>query len=69
MGAMRSLVLILLCACSGFPDRVGLAACGAHGGVCRVGQCAYDEVRITLVDCNPDRNPGGAVCCAPDAGT
>src|ERR1044071_5668364 len=44
------------------PARSGPAACAAAGGKCILGPglgCA----QVGPQDCNPDRNPGGAVCC------
>jgi hypothetical protein len=41
----------------------GHEACKVVGGECVLGP-ALDCLAVdTSVDCNPDRNPGGAVCC------
>jgi hypothetical protein len=40
----------------------GPAACVAAGGTCVIGP-ALGCSRIGTQDCNPTRNPGGAVCC------
>jgi hypothetical protein len=48
----------------------GPDACRAAGGNCIIGPALNcDGFVLTKYDCNPDRNPGGAVCClAGDAG-
>jgi hypothetical protein len=54
----------------------GREDCVAAGGQCLVGgPLSCSTKRIGPQDCNPDLNPGGAVCCLPavpaavDAGT
>ena len=47
----------------------GPAACAAAGGACipgAPGGCA--DGTLGPQDCNPDRNPSGAVCCLPGSG-
>ena len=48
----------------------GPAECAAAGGHCVLGPgCTSDAGVVGPQDCNPDVNPGGAVCCLPlDAG-
>jgi hypothetical protein len=48
----------------------GPDACRAAGGNCVIGPALNcDGFVLTNYDCNPDRNPGGAICClAADAG-
>jgi hypothetical protein len=68
-----ALLMLLLGACSA--SNSGPAACVAAGGRCVIGgnTCPNRGAQ----DCNPDRNPGGAICCLPcpqgttsnDAGT
>jgi len=67
-GTSRSLARLFLVAtvtlagCDAEPALSGPAACSAAGGRCVVGPgigCA----EIGPQDCNPDINPGGAVCC------
>ena len=43
----------------------GPAECEAAGGRCMVGAGMGCAGTIGPQDCNPDRNPGGAVCCLP----
>jgi hypothetical protein len=51
-------------------QKSGPEACEAAGGVCRIGGLAGTGICPNLgpQDCNPDRNPGGAVCCLPCPG-
>jgi hypothetical protein len=58
--ALAAAFLLALAACN---DN-GPAACEAAGGQCRPGG-APPCGNIGPQDCNPDRNPAGAVCCLP----
>jgi hypothetical protein len=69
---IRPWILTLLCvaalaACSSTPSgSSGPDACRAAGGTCVIGPgtgCAT----VGPQDCNPDRNPGGAICCLQQA--
>src|SRR5690242_1628026 len=72
---MRTLVLgltILLCGCSsGGADNGsstgGPEACVQAGGQCLLGSAVATGACPVIgpQDCNPERNPGGAVCCLP----
>lgn len=54
------LALVALAACS-----TGPAECAAAGGKCVIGPPMNCHGMVGSQDCNPDRNPGGALCCLP----
>lgn len=62
--ALMFAVLVASSACSS-SDKAsnGPEACVAAGGQCVIG--GHPCPNIGPQDCNPDRNPGGAVCCLP----
>ena len=64
-----ALVALLAVACSESPN--GPAECAAAGGHCILGPPTNcDGGVVGPQDCNPERNPGGGVCCLPqDAGS
>ena len=47
----------------------GPEQCVAAGGECKLGSAAHtrDCANVGPQDCNPDVNPGGAICCLPCA--
>jgi hypothetical protein len=62
----RSAVLLAVATLASCAAADGPARCVAAGGRCVIGppsNCAGGTVGPQ--DCNPDRNPGGAICCLP----
>jgi hypothetical protein len=57
-----SSVTVAGCQSEAEPPLSGPAACAAAGGRCIVGP-ATGCAQVGPQDCNPDRNPGGAICC------
>lgn len=59
---MRRLIFMLLfLGCGTSADD-----CASREGVCRIG--GFTGACVTpheTLDCNPERNPGGAFCCVP----
>ncbi|MGD0674040.1 MAG: hypothetical protein ABSC94_01395 [Polyangiaceae bacterium] len=70
-GSDRAIVLVvgleLFVAASGCSDGSsagsGAAACAAAGGQCLLAGGEPNCAKVGPQDCNPDENPGGAVCC------
>src|SRR6202171_6584118 len=64
----RAFALVLattgLAGCAGTGSD-GPAQCVAAGGRCVIGPPTNCVGMIGSEDCNPDRNPGGAICCLP----
>jgi hypothetical protein len=54
---VKIIALLVVAAC-GSP----IEACRAAGGECTFQPSCTTQI-IRTVDCNPNRNPGGAVCC------
>jgi hypothetical protein len=64
MSLRRAALCLLLLACCGPRNADAAAACQAAGGECFFGFCPDGGARgFAGIDCNPDHNPGGAVCC------
>ncbi len=59
---MRLLALVLSLAACGPRNPAAAEQCKAAGGHCEIAYCRDGGTRLD-VDCNPDHNPGGAVCC------
>jgi hypothetical protein len=67
--SLLALLAVVASAVTDCSSSSGQAQCEAAGGQCVLGGnfCANPMYQY---DCNPDRNPGGAYCCAPcHAGT
>jgi len=66
VGLSIGILLALLSAGCASSSPNGPAECVAAGGRCVIGSgCLPDAGVVGPQDCNPDRNPGGAVCCLP----
>jgi hypothetical protein len=61
--ATVSWICVLIAMLAGGCERSGPAACVAAGGQCVLGGGSLDCLERGPQDCNPDVNPGGAICC------
>ena len=59
--ALVGLMFALLCGACADPGE----ACAAEGGQCKIAPTCYGKGLLGNTDCNPSKNPGGAVCCLP----
>jgi hypothetical protein len=64
-GPRTCALLLAIAALTACAAADGPAQCAAAGGRCVIGPPSNCVGMIGPQDCNPDRNPGGAICCVP----
>jgi len=74
MGSVRrhvppivAIMLVAACSASTLPSSLAGTACSNAGGTCFVGGAVCAHAPDSAQDCNPNRNPGGGICCLGSA--